>query len=91
MIKYIVIYTDIIDGQLFGDSSSPVLQVIPIEDSQSNKIVYNDSGDMHYVKVRKNLFDTINISLKDLQGNKIKFSNDFVYVIAKLHFRKING
>lgn len=91
LIKYIAIYTDIIDGQIFGDSSSSILQVIPIEDSQSNKIVYNNSGDMHYVKVRKNLFDTINISLKDLQGNQIEFSNDFVYVIAKLHFRKING
>jgi hypothetical protein len=45
--------------------------------------------DLQYVPVKKNFINSINISIKSLTGEYIKFDDDFIYTIVKLHFRKV--
>ena len=44
--------------------------------------------DLQYVPVKKNFITSINISIKSLTGDLIKFEDDFNYTKVKLHFRK---
>jgi len=85
-IKYIAIYTDCISPQLFGDSFTQCLMVISVQNS--NDGVINRYESPFYVPVCKNKISDINIAIKDLEGNPIRFSNPFSQVIVKLHFKK---
>ena len=40
------------------------------------------------IPVKKNFITNINITIRSLTGELIKFSDDFIYTIVKLHFRK---
>ena len=85
-----MIYTDIIKIQVFGDVNSNVLKIIPIKSSSESEVV-TFFDNLHYVPLSKNSFNTINIEIRDLYGNKIKFEDKFTFVIIKLHFRKIKN
>ena len=87
-INYILIYTDIIQEQYFGDSLTPNLRTITVKSSTKGDIakIYENP---HYVPILKTRIDTINIQLRDIYGNPIQFTDFFSYVIIKLHFRKI--
>ena len=88
--NYAMIYTDIIKNQVFGDVNSNVLKIIPIKSSSESEVV-TFFDNLHYVPLSKNSFNTINIEIRDLYGNKIKFEDKFTFVIIKLHFRKIKN
>jgi len=85
-IKYIVIYTDCISPQLFGDTFTQCLRVIAVQNTSEG--VINRFEAPFYVPVSKNQISDINIAIKDLEGKPIKFSNPFSQVIVKLHFQK---
>lgn len=91
IIKYIAIYTDIIEEQFIGNVSAPILQVIPFENMVNRQIINVNITNLHYVPVNKNYINTIKITINDLFGNQIRFKNDFIYAIIKLHFRKIKN
>ncbi len=87
IINYIVIYTDFIENQFFGDVISPILKIVPVKERDEAQLVsYFDNP--HYVPVRMSRIDSINITLRDLQGEKIQFEDSFLFIIAKLHFKK---
>ena len=39
--------------------------------------------------VKKKFINNINISIRSLTGNLVKFEDDFIYTKVKLHFRKV--
>jgi hypothetical protein len=86
VINYAAIYTDIIPEQFFGDSSTPIL--INLISNKSGGVVKTFENPM-YLPINRTYISSINIKIVDLQGNLIRFSDDFAYVIVKLHFRKI--
>ena len=87
MLQYGVVYTDVIEYQYLGNKKTPVLKIIPISLKNDNSIIsYSDLP--QYVRVSKNIIDTINISIVDLEGLPIQFENLFATVIVKLHLRK---
>ena len=43
---------------------------------------------IHYVGINKTEIRTINISIRDSQGENIKFSDNLGKVVVKFHFRK---
>lgn len=88
-LKYACIYCDIIEDQYFGDKSTPILKMIVIDESNNSLIKSFDH--LHYVNIRKSKIASINISLKDIAGENIKFMDDFAFVVVKLHFKKINN
>ena len=86
-LNYALVYTDIIENQIFGDVIKPILKMIPIKSSSDSEVV-TFFDNLHYVKLCKNNLSTINIQIRDLFGEQIKFQNKFSFVIVKLHFRK---
>ena len=87
IINYILLYTDIIEDQYYGQQMSQILRVIPLN-SNSNKTIETFFENPHYARVRETLINSINIEIRDLFGDPIQFSDFFSYVIVKLHFRK---
>lgn len=88
LINFIVIYTDIIDHQYFGDIKTQILRTIPIRYNNNNIQTLFDNH--QYVKVKNSVINSINIQLRDIWGNPIHFSDFFSYVVVNLHFRPIN-
>lgn len=89
-INYAILYTDIIENQYFGDTKSPILKIIPIKTQTDNEVV-TFFDNLHYVPVKNNYISSINIEIKDIHGNNIKFENNFSFVVIKLHIRKIRN
>ncbi len=87
IINYILLYTDIIEDQYYGQQMSQILRVIPLN-TNSNKTIETFFENPHYARVRETLINSINIEIRDLFGDPIQFSDFFSYVIVKLHFRK---
>lgn len=87
IINNMYIYTDIVKYQYIGDTLSPLLRTVSIPSSKvlSTESVIYDSP--HYLPVNKSSIDTINIKIKDEQGQNIKFERG--KSIIKLHFRPI--
>ena len=88
LIKYGIIYCDIIQEQIVGEDYRQVLQIIPLNSNEGSQVLSNNL-DLQYVPVKSNFISSINISIKSLTGDFIKFDDDFIYTIVKLHFRKI--
>jgi len=89
-LNYALIYTDIIENQIFGDVIKPILKIIPIKSYNDSEVV-TFFDNLHYVRLCKNSISTINIQIRDLFGEQIKFQNQFSFVIVKLHFRKVKN
>lgn len=88
IINFLYIYSDIVKYQYIGDTLSPLLRTVSIP---TNKILTTESviyDSPHYLPVNKSSIDTINIKIKDEQGQNIKFERG--KSIVKLHFRPIN-
>ena len=88
LVKYGIIYCDIIQEQIFGEDYRQVLQIITLDNSENTPILMSNLENLQYIPVKKNFISNINISIRSLTGELIKFSDDFIYTIVKLHFRK---
>ena len=88
LINYILVFTDFIENQYFGDVTSPILKIVPVKSHEDKQLV-SFFNNLHYVTVRTSLLNSINITLRDMKGNKIQFEDPFMFVIVKLHFRKL--
>ena len=88
LVKHGIIYCDIIQEQIVGEEYRQVLQLITLESAQNSQILSNNL-DLHYVPVKNFFINNINISIRTLSGDFVKFEDDFIYTIVKLHFRKI--
>jgi len=88
LIKYGIIYCDIIQEQIFGEDYRQILQIITLDNSENTPILMSNLENLQYIPVKKNFITNINISICSLTGELIKFSDDFIYTIVKLHFRK---
>lgn len=84
MIRYGLVYIDIIDDQYYGDTTAPILNTVIINPENQTKSFI----DPHYVPVNKSMLNSINIRILDTFGEPIKFQDIFSFVIVKLHFRR---
>ena len=88
LVKHGIIYCDIIQEQIVGEAYRQVLKIITLDSNENSQILSNNL-DLQYVPVKKNFINSINISIQSLTGDYVKFADDFIYTIVKLHFRKI--
>jgi len=65
--QVIMIYCDILESRLVGDSYAPLLAVVSTE-GRYGSIIYKQYDRLQYHKVQKKLFDTVTIYLKDDKG-----------------------
>lgn len=81
----IYIYSDIINETLVGNKFVPLLRIVNVRGSFGENI-YTAFQDLHYVEVKTLTINSIEITLRDDQGNPVPFQ--YGKVIAKLHFRR---
>lgn len=84
----IYIYCDIIENNMVGDTTAPLLRAISVDKSNhvfgtGRTIVFESP---HYVPVMKRSFDTIDILLRSEKGKPIPFA--FGTSCVKLHFKR---
>ena len=61
LIKYILVYTDIIEAQYFGNVRSSILRTVNIKANNQENVTFFDNP--HYLNVNKTRIDTINITI----------------------------
>jgi len=79
------VYCNLVESQIVGGSLVPLLRTVPIEGKfgdSINKVFLSP----HYLDLRTNSFDTIEISIRDDTDKPVKFN--FGKSIVKLHLRK---
>ncbi len=84
--KALFIYSDIVEPQVVGDLSAPLLRIVGIENEKFNNTVVQTYSPPHYVNVIRRQFETIEIDIRDDTGGRIPFQSG--RVIVKLHFRQ---
>ena len=81
------IYTDIIEYQYVGETTSPLLRINTVL-GKAHENSWSHYDNPHYCKCNSNSISSIHIYLKDHLGNDIQFLTNGV-VSVKLHFRPI--
>lgn len=86
IINYIIVYTDIIESQYYGDRMSKILRSLPVKTSPNGELstVFDNN---HYVNINSTYINSINIEIRDIFGNLIRFDDFFSYVIVNLHLK----
>lgn len=86
---HIYVYCDLVEPQLIGDTTAPLLKIVNIDRERYAHGVYKSViyTTPHYVPVVKTTFDTIEVDLRDHTGEKLPFIFGTSYV--KLHFKRV--
>jgi hypothetical protein len=80
------IYCNLVEPQIVGNSLTNLIRTVALTGKQGD-FVTSIFQSPHYVKLQTRSFDTVNIAIKDDQGEDAKFN--FGKVIVKLHLRRI--
>lgn len=83
--RSLYVYCDLIQHQLVGDSSVPLLRIVPVRGTYGGNVVrtYND---IHYMPARGGTTTNVEINIRDDTGEPIAFDAGRVVVI--LHVRR---
>ena len=92
-----MIYTDIVEYNIVGDTKAPLLRCIPfIFKLKSGDIIttgqymnYQTFQNLQFKRLLKNAFQSIRIELRDATGEKIPFVSVGITRLV-LMFRKVN-
>ena len=79
------VYTDILEQRIIGDTTAPLLRVVPVKGHQGD-LITKTYENIQYFPVQKKTFSTIEINIRTDMGTPVKFQRGKVYVT--LHFRK---
>ena len=83
--KFILIYTNIIEPQFYAEKSSAILRTVNIKAKKSDNVIFYDNP--HYLNLSQTRISSINIELRDMNGNKINYLDNFSSLNITLHFR----
>ena len=84
-IDSLYVYSDVVQTKLVGNTSVPLLGIVPISGSHGH-MTYKEYSTPVYSDLAKNVFSTIEIYIMDSAGRSIPF--EFGKVTVLLHFRK---
>lgn len=86
--ELMVIYCDIIDGQILGDKFCKMLRVINTANAkmQFAQFCHKEFNLPHYIKLQSKIFETITLDIRDTSAQPIPFL--FGTLTVKLHFRR---
>ena len=79
------VYNDLIQSQIVGDTLTPLLDVVAVQGGPGD-LVCSRFDKPHYKPVLRKQFSDIHISLRDDQGESIRFEKG--KVIVTLHLRR---
>ncbi len=84
-IDALYVYSDIVQTKLVGDTSVPILAVVPVT-GEHGAMAFKEYSTPVYTDLSKDVFSTIEIYLMDSAGRSIPF--EFGKLTVLLHFRK---
>lgn len=86
--ELMVVYCDIIDGQILGDKFCKMLRVINTANGKINfaQFCHKEFNLPHYIKLQSKKFETITLDIRDTTGQPMPFL--FGTLTVKLHFRR---
>ena len=79
------IYTNVVEHQVVGPTLSQLLRVIPVADEKSSKPTILTFQNIHYLPVRKQAYDSLEIDIRDVSGAPVSFQRG--HILVTLHFR----
>jgi hypothetical protein len=89
-INSIYVYTNIVNYQYVGDSYSPLLRVVAVDNRPTfGEYISKTFTSRDYIPVSKQNIETIEVELKSDSGESIQFGSG--KVVLKLHFKPSNG
>ena len=83
--QYFYVYTDIIEGQYYGDVVAKILQTVTVK-GEHGSYVNKHYERPNYLPLSLNNFDTISINIRDEAGDLVAF--EYGKVNITLHFRR---
>ena len=82
------IYSNIVEDQIVGHSTVPLLTHVPVSKSMLEDSVYaRDKNPIHYLKLKFDDIRTVTVLIRDDTGKVIPFTGGRTVVV--LHFRKL--
>ena len=79
------VYCDVLEPRVVGDSQVPLLRIVPVEGG-NGELVTRIYENVHYVRLQRKTFQTIEINIRDHAGVNVPFEAGTLNVT--LHFRQ---
>lgn len=79
------VYCDVVEPRVVGDSRVSLLRIVPAE-GLHGELVTRTYENVHYVRLQRKTFQTIEINIRDRTGNTVPFEQGTLNVT--LHFRQ---
>ena len=65
-------YCDVVEPRVVGDSLTPLLRIVPVE-GEHGELVTRIYNNVHYVRVQRKTFQTLEVNIRDRTGKKVPF------------------
>lgn len=88
-LHHMFVYTNIIEHRAMGRQLVPLIRILPIKGTGGDMNDINTFQNLHYFRARRQIFDTIEINIRDSQGQFIPFNRGVS--ILTFHFRKLSS
>ena len=82
------VYSDIVKEQRVGDTTAPLLEIVPVKGVPGNRI-HHSVNPLTYLPVNRDYMDSINIVIMDEYGIPVVFPDDVENVVCRLRFRRV--
>ena len=79
------VYCDVLEHRVVGDSQVPLLRIVPVG-GRNGELVTRIYENVHYVRLQRKTFQTIEINIRDRAGINVPFEAGTLNVT--LHFRQ---
>lgn len=86
--ELMVLYCDIVDGQILGDKFCKMLRVINTAESKMHfaQFCHKEFNPPHYIRLQSKKFETITLDIRDTSAQPLPFQ--YGTLTVKLHFRQ---
>jgi hypothetical protein len=87
MVQSMYVYCDVVKPQHVGDTLAPLLNIVPVQGSPSQRVNY-PMTQLEYLPVNRTFIDCISVEICDEYGKHVKFPDDVENVVCRLRFRR---
>ena len=85
----IFVYCDIIEHQLIGETSAPLLRILNWNHASKKLSISQTFSELFYVPIKSSDFDTIHIYLLDSLGYPISFENGHTFAVMEFREKTV--